>query len=158
MGHIKDYHSMFKYVDSFSDNISFEGASHSACMRLRLSGMTFHEPVGIELSVQGHELFYSNNYMGNYPYYYFTSDSIPSLEKASKISITLDGYGDENSIEAWIMMSNQDVLLKKGDKLVVTVTQKDGAQYSAEVIVPSDMTLSGGKWHDLRVGKDWKVQ
>lgn len=156
MGHIKDYHSMFKYVDSFSDNISFEGASQSACMRLRLSGMTFHEPVGIELSVQGHELFYSNNYMGNYPYYYFTSDSIPSLEKASKISITLDGYGDENSIEAWIMMSNQDVLLKKGDKLVVTVTQKDGTQYNAEVIVPSDMTLSGGKWHDLRVGKGWK--
>lgn len=37
MGHIKDYHSMFKYVDTFSDNISFQGASQSACMRLRLS-------------------------------------------------------------------------------------------------------------------------
>ena len=153
MGHIGAYHSMRTSTTDYS-NINFSGADQSSCMKLTLKGMTFHNPVKIEVDVAGASRFYNNNSVsGNYTYY--TIDAPTDLTSVSSISLELEGYGDESSIEAWIMMSNNTVTLRSGDDLRVFVYQEDGKRYVAHIPITQTVTLSGGNWHNLKVKNGW---
>lgn len=155
MGHLGDFHTMYIQTEDYS-NISLAGATQSACMKFTLSGMTFHKPVKIELRSIGSERFYANNSFYN-GYYYYKNDTqeVKDLQATSILSLNLEGYGDEDSIEAWMMMSNEAVQLKAADIITVSVYQEDGKKYSASILIPQKTTLSGGKWHNLKINGGW---
>ncbi len=154
MGHIGKFHTMFVKTNDYSE-ISMSGADQSSCMRLSLKGMDFHNPTRIEVAVKGAERFYENNYeKENYSYY--ASDAPKSITSSPVIGIDLEGYCDEDNIEAYIMMSNYTVTLRSGDDLVVYVYQDDGCRYEAHIPITKTTTLKGGKWHDLKIRNGWK--
>lgn len=154
--HLGAYHSMRKDVDDY-EVIDFTGADQSSCMRFLLSGMTFHSPSKITLTaIKGGEetsVFRENNsYSGYYIWYY--GDEYQGDRPASSLSIDLEGYGDENSLTAWMMMSNSNVSLAKGTILRVKVKCSDGTYY-ADTRLSSDFTLEGGRCHTMSVDSGW---
>lgn len=154
MGHIGKFHTMFVKTADYS-TISMAGADQSSCMKLTLKGMTFNNPVRIEAMVAGAERFYENNYV-NESYSYYTSDAPKDLTSTSMIAIDLEGYGEEDYVEAYIMMSNYTITLRSGDDLVVYVYQADGYRYEAHIPITKTTTLRGGMWHDLKIKNGWK--
>lgn len=154
MGHIGKYHTMFVKTDDYS-KISLAGADQSSCMKLSLKGMTFHNPVRIEVTVMGAERFYENNYV-NENYSYYTSDAPKDLTSSAMIGIDLEGYDEEESLEAYIMMPNHTITLRSGDDLVVYVYQEDGYRFEAHIPITSAISLRGGKWHNLKIKNGWK--
>lgn len=157
MGHLADYHTMRVEATDYS-NISFAGADQSGCMRFLLNGMTFNSPTKITMTVftgcTKVEKFYLNNY---YPgtYTYSTSDGkYEGSKTTASLELGLQGYGTETSLTAYLMMSNRDVPLKKGDIIEVMVSCSDG-DYNARTTLGADMTLSGGHCHTLWIDGGW---
>ncbi len=153
--HLGDYHCMFTSVTDYSE-ISFTGAHQSACMKMNLSGMTFENPVQIKLSILGTGCFYINNCAWE-SYTYLTSDCPKDPESTSALTLDLEGYGTESSLEAWMMMSNTDVTLAAGDILRVTVGLGDGTKYNSDINIGAATTLSGGHCHRLTVSGGWTL-
>lgn len=153
MAHLASYHTMWAKTDDFT-RISFASADQSSCLRLTLSGRTFHNPVRIEVSVLGNECFWENNSI-NDVYTHFKGDDAKPLTHASSLSLALSGYGEESALEAWIAMSNNDVTLNSGDDVLIKVYEAGGTHYSACVRVYEQTTLRGGKWHNLTITKGW---
>lgn len=153
MGHIGSYHSMRTSTSDYT-TISFSSADQSSCLKMTLSGMTFHNPVKIEIDASGASCFYKNNSVPE-SYTYSLLDQPGSLESTDMLSMELEGYGDETSIEAWMMMSNKTVTLQQGTILRVFVWQQDGNGFVAKVPISATTSLSGGKWHDLKVRNGW---
>lgn len=153
MGHISAYHLMFKIASSYS-TVDFSSAEQSSCMMFNLSGMNFDHPTRISLMVQGGGAFYRNNphdsWYGSTP-----SETYVGELSTSELSLDLEGYGDESSILAYMMMSSHDVNLSAGSTLKVKVQCADG-EYCSDTVVPSEMTLTGGYCHSLTVDGGWK--
>ncbi len=153
--HLGDYHCMRTSAADYSA-ISFAGADQSACIKLNFRGMTFQNPIQIELSILGSGRFYSNNgYTGDL--IYDISEYPKSLESVSTLTLDLDGYGTESSLEAWMMMSNTDVTLAAGDVVRATVVLSDGTRYYSDVNISSKTTLSGGHCHRLTLSSGWTL-
>ena len=155
MAHLGAYHSMRTSTGDYS-TISFADADQSACMYLNLSGMTFENPVQINLTILGSGQFYTNNGVFGEITYALT-ESPKKLESTSTISIGLEGYGTESELQAWIMMSNSDVELDADDIVRVTVILGDGTSYCADVRIRTATTLSGGHCHRLTISGGWKL-
>jgi hypothetical protein len=154
MAHLADYHCMRTTVTDYS-TIDFSDADQSACMKFSLGGMTFVDPVKIQLDVIGGGVFYLNNYVGSTTY--LTSDTYKQIITTTSLSLDLEGYGTEDSLEAWMMMSNGDVYLYSGDILRVWVIQKDGSRYYSDLTLADAKTLTGGHCHILTINDGWTL-
>ncbi len=154
MAHLAAYHCMRKTVTDYS-TIDLSDADQSACMKFNLSGMTFVNPVEIQLSVIGSGKFYLNNYAGAYSF--FLSDTRKDPISTTSLSLGLDGYGIEEFIEAWMMMSNADIKLYSGDIIRVWVIQKDGSRYYSDLTLTDAKTLTGGHCHILTISEGWTL-
>lgn len=154
-GHMGEFHSMRTKTADYS-HISFAGADQSACMRFNLSGMTFDHPTKLELMVLGKGKLHTNNQVTG-SYSYATTEKPYDLMDVQSISMDLEGYGSETSLEAWMMMSNADVNLSDGDVLRVYVYCSDDHRYYADVNISGTMTLKGGYCHNLTISTGWKV-
>ena len=154
MAHLGSYYSMKASVSDYSE-IDFTGCDQSSCMRFLLSGMTFDHPTEIILRVIGAGKLYENNYDLS-QFYYYTSDPPSELRRTTSLSLPLEGYGVEDSLEAFLMMSNLPVELQSGDILRVTVVCADGSRYDSDTGISSPLTLHGGYCHTLTADQ-WKV-
>ena len=156
MAHLGAYHSMRTSVSDYS-TISFAGADQSSCMKFNLSGMTFYHPMKVEMEIIGEGKLYINNVV-NESFRYATSDNYQNPTEATRLSVDLEGYDSENSIEAWMMMSNAPVTLRSGDKLRVSVycNEENGVvRYHSDIPVSEETTLSGGYCHILTIQTGW---
>lgn len=156
MGHLGAYHSMRTSASDYS-TISFAGADQSSCMKFNLSGMTFVNPVKVEMTIVGKGSLYINNTVSesfSYSKYY---DKPQDLTKTSRLSVELEEYNDESNIEAWMMMSNAPVTLYSGDTLRVYVYCENGVRYYSDIPVSETTVLAGGYCHNLTIQTGWKV-
>ena len=157
MAHLGAYHSMRTSVSDYS-TISFAGADQSSCMKFNLSGMTFDHPTKIEMEIIGEGKLYINNAVKG-QFSYVTGDNYQDPTEATRLSVNLEGYGSENSIEAWMMMSNAPVTLYAGDKLRVSVycEKANGiVRYHSDIPISEETTLSGGYCHHLTIQTGWE--
>lgn len=154
MAHLGQYHSMWLFADQYNP-IDFSTAAQSSCMRVCLKGMTFDHPTKVEVESLNGSKFYLNNVV-NGKYTYFTSDPPLSAEKSTSISVSLEGYGAVQSLEAWIMMSNADVVFDKDNTIRVKVYCSDDKVYCSDIKLSAATTLTGGKCHVLAISKGWK--
>ncbi|MBQ9462928.1 MAG: hypothetical protein IJU68_04650 [Bacteroidales bacterium] len=154
MAHLSDYFLMYKQVSNYS-TIDFSDAVKTACMRVNLSGMTFNNPTKVSVRLIGGDNFCMNcRYPSSYSY---MNDDEPSEFKTSKtITVSLEGYGSETELQAWIAMSNLDVKLSSGDKVRVSVQCSDGLWYS-DIDINSNLTLSAGHCHSITADDNWKL-
>ena len=155
MAHLGAYHSMRTSVSDYS-TISFAGADQSSCMKFNLSGMTFDHPVKVEMEIVGKGKLYTNNAV-NESFTYSVLDKPQDLTEAPRLSVSLEGYGSETSIEAWMMMSNAPVALYSGDTLRVYVYCAEGVRYYSDIPVSETTILSGGHCHHLTIQTGWKL-
>lgn len=154
MKHLSEFHSMRKIVTE-KNNYDFSSCDQSSCMRFVLSGTEFDSPERITISVhrKGAKLscFMSTNFL----YEWYTDGSaVESHKEASSLSLDLTGYGKTDNITAWMMMSNKDVELSKGDEVRVEVTCSD-LIHSCSISLGSDLTLTGGRCHSFIRSSGW---
>ena len=152
-GHMGAYHSMRTQTSDYS-SISFSGAKQSSCMRFCLSGMEFDCPFRIELQSIGGSRFYLNNVVSE-QFTYYDIDTPESAVMTKSLSLELEGYGKTDKLEAWMMMSDNDVNLVAGDIIRVIVYCKEKA-YCSDISISSNLTLTGGHCHNLTISKNWK--
>lgn len=155
MAHLGAYHSMRTSVSDYS-TISFAGADQSSCIKFDLSGMTFDHPVKVEMEIIGKGKLYINNAV-NESFSYSILDKPQDLTEAPRLSVNLEGYGSETSIEAWMMMSNAPVTLYSGDTLRVYVYCENGMRYYSDIPVAETTILSGGYCHHLTIQTGWNI-
>lgn len=155
MAHLGAYHSMRTSVSDYS-TISFAGADQSSCMKFDLIGMTFDHPVKVEMGIIGKGKLYINNAV-NESFSYSILDKPQDLAEAPRLSVNLEGYGSETSVEAWMMMSNAPVALYSGDTLRVYVYCENGMRYYSDIPVAETTILSGGYCHHLTIQTGWNV-
>ncbi|MGN0201526.1 MAG: M64 family metallopeptidase [Candidatus Cryptobacteroides sp.] len=154
MKHLAKFHSMRKIVTE-KNNYDFSLCDQSSCMRFVLSGTEFDSPEQITLSVyrDGAKLccFKSTNHLDEW---YTDGSASASCKEASSLSLDLSGYGTSDNLTAWMMMSNEDVALSKGDEVRVEVTCRD-LIHSCSVTLGSDLTLTGGRCHSFIRSSGW---
>ena len=155
MAHLGAFHSMRTSVSDYS-TISFAGADQSSCMKFNLSGMAFDHPVKVEMEIVGKGELYINNAV-NDSFSYSVLDKPQDLTEVPRLSVDLEGYGSENSIEAWMMMSNAPVAIYSGDTLRVYVYCAEGVRYYSDIPVAETTILSGGHCHQLAIQTGWKI-
>jgi len=151
-------HSKYSTVYDVS-SVSFQGGDHSGCMRFVLSGMTFKNPYKITLSViQNGKVASSvlnlSNYLSSYTEDSTSSDYYEGLQTTSSLSLELEGYGEETSLEAFMALSNYDMTLSSGSTLRVTVYAGSEAYYS-DTRLSKKITIKGGYCSTLTVDGGW---
>lgn len=160
MAHLSRYHAMRVLASDYS-SIDFSTADQSSCMRFKLSGMTFHSPASITLSVYRygrlHECFPLYNSLSSYYTDSSSSESLKDRRASSSISLALDGYGDEQIIRAFLSMPGENVSLMSGDVLEVSVQCSDET-YASRLTLTSDMTLTAGHCHSFVRSSGWSVK
>ena len=155
LAHLGKYHSM-KVTTSDYSNVSFAGGRQSACMRFVLSGQTFEQPVMIKLQSIGSSIFYSNNgYEGTI--HYESGDLPEGRNSVDTLALSLEGYGTESSLCAYMMMSASDVTIPAGSTLRVWVVQADGKRYYYDESFNSEFKLSGGYCHTFSIDSGWTL-
>lgn len=163
-GHLAAFHTIMSHVEDFPAGsteiatIDLSGATQSACMRFLLSGMEFVNPKQISLVCLRGGIPYNGFLQNNclYQWHYSDGETRQSPTKVSQLDLELTGYGTESFIEAFMMMSNEDVLLNAGDVIRVQVTTDDGIFYS-DTAIESAMTLTGGRCHTLTANSGWQA-
>lgn len=151
--HLGDHYCMRMSVSDYSE-LDFSGCDQSSCMRFLLRGMTFDHPTEIILQTIGGDRLYENNYdTGSFTY--SIMDPPASLQRSSSLSLALEGYGVESSLEAYLMMSNLPVNLQAGDIVRVTVLCSGGKRFQSDTEISSPLTLHGGYCHTL-TADTWK--
>ena len=152
--HLSKFHCMRKIVTE-KGNYDFSSCDQSACMRFVLSGTEFNNPEKITLTVLRNgtkaNCFMSTNYLD---IWYTDDPATASPIEAFSLSLALSGYGTTDKLTAWLMMSNRDVTLLKGDELRVEVTCSDLIHRSS-ITLDSDLTLNGGRCHSYIRSKGW---
>jgi len=166
MAHIAEFHTMrkaFSYSDYTSEhfdpsNESFEGCDQSGCMRLILKGMTFVNPVKVEVSVMSgnrklSNVLVTNNFLSSYGIDPYSSESPQDLQYSNTLSVALEGYTTESQIEVYLMHSNYDMQLPAGSALRVTVTGDE--VWHADTSIPTATAIKGGYASTLTVNGGW---
>ena len=163
MAHVKDYYSFYAAIPSTAlFGYKYETSSllslatefhHSSCMKINLSGMTFENPTAIKVSISG-GLFYTTNINPTNSYYVDDDETYPTKTSVSTLTLDLSGYGTEESLEAYLMMSDKDIEISEDGCITVTV-ECGSDSYSADVRVPSGITLHGGNMHLLNIDSGW---
>ena len=159
MAHLGSYQTMMLTLDSFSTtdgvaNLDFSGATMSSCIRINLSGMTFHNPSKITLASSAGAIFYETNYPPGGDYWLGDDGLSPNTVQTNELSMELEGYGDETQLTAYMMMSDTDVKIPANSRIDVSIVCSDG-KFQSGISVPSAMTLHGGRCHSLTVDSGW---
>jgi len=164
-GHLGAYHTMRQRLSKSSDSfdlseVSFKGCSQSGCIRFNLSGTTFKNPTKlifsiIEDGVATASYLYSNNYLSSYINDSAYGVTANGLQGASSLSINLEGYGTESSLEVFMMLSNWDMTIASGTKMRVSVIGDESVY--ADTDITSSVTMKGGYCSILTVNSGWKT-
>lgn len=154
MAHLAEYFVMYKDKLASYNTVNFTDAYKSSCMRVNLSGMTFNNPERVIVSLAGSS-FYENCYdveMFSKGYRWNEGNNVTTT---NSISVELQGYGTETDLQAWIAMSNLDVVINAGTIVTVTVECADGL-WKGSMTVDSAFTLQGGHCHSLTINSGWE--
>lgn len=166
MAHMADFHAMRKaffysdYTNAHYDpsNETFAGCDQSGCMRLILRGMTFSNPVKVDVSVMAGNRLLTNVLVTNnclLPYYAddTSSETPQALHYAPSLSVALDGYSSESELLVYLMHSNSDMELPSGSSIRVTVT--GDKSWHADTPITSATAIKGGYASTLVVDGGW---
>lgn len=158
--HLAKYHYLRKMVENSQpqSKVDFSDAQRSACMKFILRGMTFNHPEKITLVYKENNVpenvFHNSNKL--HSFYRDDNYTFNGYTQKSAISMGLTGYGNEVAIDAYMMMSNEDVKLQREGVARVFVKCADNT-YAAEVKLTSDVTLKGGYCHTLTIIEGWEI-
>lgn len=155
LAHLDKYFCLRKIQESY-DTVDYTvGAEKSACMVFKLSGMTFKNPRQITLSIAGSSVsFYETNRVVNGVYYVKNSGDKAVYQTNAELSLGLEGYGEEDTLTAYMMMSNVDITIPADTKVSVTVSCEDG-DFISYITTPEEITLNGGYCHELTIDDSW---
>ena len=159
--HMDKYNAMMLWMDgsgTMADNptLDFREADRSSCIHFELGGQTFVNPKSISLiyvNANGfvEPLFHENNkYIKGF--YYDGSNSYNGLQTTAILTLGLDGYGTETSLDAYLMTSNYTEIPGNGYFLVKV--KCEGTSYFCRV-KSTQLTLSGGKVMNIASKGRW---
>lgn len=139
------------YVD-----FSIGEVAQSGCMKFVLSDFPVMEPRRITLMKVDENGFVTNDFFTcNYTQGIRWSTLPPS--SSHELSIELQDIALTNRVDAYMMMSCQDIQLKSGERFRILLEDEKDVYYADKAIV-NDAVLSGGKLHVLTVSgsESWK--
>lgn len=160
LGHLPSYRALRKLLEYSGQQImnnnkllTFADADQSSCMHLILSGVEFDHPVKVTMLASS-PVFFNGNVIDGGPYDNGSETLSSSRGYTNSISIELGGYGMENSLDVFIMISNNEIVLNNTD-VTVEVELENGFKYVNTQTLTAK--LQSGHCHNYTADKNWTL-
>ena len=162
--HMDKYNAMMLCVEGSGvmedrPTLDFWRAERSSCIHFELGGQTFVNPKSISLVYVNDNgfvepLFHENNIVtgGVYP---DGSKTYNGLQTTATLTLGLEGYGTETSLDAYMMTSNLTEIPGAGFFLVKV--KCEGTSYFCRVKVSNPFKLSNGRIMNISSNGRWYV-